>query len=626
MQDPNTSLPFIPDAAWQSGVNSLLHPIDLQPGSYAWLVNGINRGGIIQTRPGRNRVFTMPGQIAQGMTAFLDSTYNYWLVWAIDGIIYASRFPFSSYQTLKFSFNPFAKRIFFAQGIQAATYDNQSRIISIAPIRWLFIQDGTSNPGWWDPVGGSTVQKGVVPRIPGTQPLGYIPSIPIGTIMVYTDNRLWVCAGQKVYASDLLNPLGFLEGTYLATADGFGFGFPIYSAIAAPEDTGLYINTEQTISQLDSQIQQRTLWQQTPNFQSTFSQELGVGAPFGLEYAHGLLWLYTNKGLLSINNALYSQITSTLYAQDGEMARSRNRLSPDRSGVALGLFENILFCAVPSGNRYNSHIWVQDGDIASLLQSQIPPAWTGVWTGTFPVQFVRLLDNGVEHLYEFSYSSGTVTDPITGDTDCSIHIWEMMSQNQYDTAANVITPIRCSWESRMLQMPNEEWFAAGWVELSLINIKGTVEFEMWVAGMSGAYVQVGTTHFVANVGPFGDPNQGTSGTIYYQVAGQTTSIAYDYKSQGRIVAGPGLDTTYYSNNPAQFLGMNSPHNIETTRNDMIDKGFQVLLKWTGVCGIRKMKFFYRPQTEQGHGGTQLSSVDEVTLGQTNNVVLETYGA
>jgi hypothetical protein len=144
--------------------------------------------------------------------------------------------------------------------------------------------------------------------------------------------------------------------------------------------------------------------------------------------------------------------------------------------------------------------------------------------------------------------------------------------------------------------------------------------------MSGAYVQVGVTNFVANVGPFGDANQGIGGTIYYQVTGVPDSVAIDYKSQGRIVAGPGLDTSYYSNNPAQFLGMNSPHNIETNRNDGIDKGFQVLLKWTGICGVRRMKFFYRPQTEQGHGGSQLSAIDEVILGETDNVVLETYGA
>jgi hypothetical protein len=626
MQDPNTALPSLPDSQWTQGVNSLLFPTDLPAGEYAWGVNVTNRGGNIQTRPGRRRVFALPGKWGQAFTLFLDTNSNYWMVWAIDGLIYASKYPFVTYQKLNFSFNPFARRLFFAQGIQAATYDSSSNIVVISPIRWLFIQDGTSSPGWWDPVGQQTVQKPVVPRVAGNQPLGYIPTLPIGTVMVYTDNRLWVAVGSKVYASDLFNPISFLEGTYLAEADGFGFPFEVQAMIPAPEDTGLYVCTANTIGQLDTQIQDRTQWQSTPNFQSTFSQEIGVSAPNGLAYAHGLLWLYSNKGLVSLNNALSSQITSVLYEQDGEMSRSRNRLSPDRSGVAVGLFQNMFFVAVPSGNLFNAHTWVIDGDIASLLMSQQPPCWTGVWTGTFPIVFGRLIDQGVEHLYEFSYSSGTVTDPLTGATNCGIQIWELMSQNQYDEAANVITPIRCSWESRLFVMPNEEWYAAGWVELTLVGLKGTVEFEIWVAGMSGAYIQVGTTHFVANVGPFGDPNQGTGGIIYYEVAGQVTSIARDYKAQNRIVAGPGLDTTFYQNNPAQFYGMNSPHNIETDRNDGIDKAFQVLLKWTGVCGVRRLRFFYRPETEQSHGGLPLANIDEVTLGDTDNVVLETYGA
>jgi hypothetical protein len=609
--------PDIVISNWKN-VNSLLYPTDIPPDSYAWGVNIINRGGVIQTRPGRNRIFTIPGKKAQGFFIFWDTSGKYWQIWAVDGKIYASRFPFVTYEVLSFSFSTFADKIYFAQGIQAAQYTPTGELVEISPIRWLLVQDGVNSPGWWDPVTNQTVQKPVVPRLSGTQPIGYVPSLPIGTVMVWTDNRLWLAVGPQVFASDLLQPFSFLEGTYLSLADGFAFPFDVKSMVAAPEDTGLYVNTDQTIGQLQSQIQDRTLWQSTPQFQSTLTQELGGPAAFGVAYAHGLLWMYSNKGLISINNALQSQITSVLYTQDGEMARSRNRLSPDRSGVALGLFENLLLCAVPSSSLYNQHIWVMDGDIASLLMSQQPPVWAGIWTGTWPIQFGRLIDNGVEHIYELSYSSGSVTDPITGDTDCGIHIWEMISPNQYDSDGNSITPIQCEWESGLITMPDEQWYVLKFLEIYLVGIRGLVEFEVWIAGMAGQYNKVGATHFQANVGPFGDPNQGDSGIIHAY-----TSIANNYKSQLRFCRTPEDSTELRLIEDGVSIagglnaaGATSAHNIETDRNDYIDKAFQIALKWTGILGIRKIKAYIGLQTESVVGEQFQDETGET------NVVLE----
>ena len=610
--------PDIVISNWALGVNSLLCPTDIPTGSYAWAVNVMNRGGVVQTRPGFNRIFSVPGKNAQGFVMFWDTDANYWMVWAVDGNIWASQYPFNTRQQLSFSFNPFAKRLFFAQGIQAADYTPEGELQEISPIRWLLIQDGTSNPGWWDPVTDQTVQQNVVPRLPGTQPVGYVPSLPIGTVMVWTDNRLYLAVGPQVFASDLLQPFAFLEGTYLSEADGFAFPFDIKSMVAAPEDTGLYVNTDQTIGQLQTQIQDRTLWQSTPQFQSTLTPELGGPAPFGVAYAHGLLWLYSNKGLISINNALQSQITSVLYTQDGEMARSRNRLPADRSGVTLGLFENLLLCAVPSSCLYNRQTWVMDGDIASLLMSQQPPVWSGVWTGIWPIQFARLIDNGVEHVYALSYSAGSVTDPISGDTGCGIHIWELISPNQYDRDGNTITPIQCEWESNLIQMPDEQWYVLKFLEIYLVGLKGTVEFSVYIAGMAGQYNLVGSIAIQANVGPFGDPNQGTSGTIHAY-----TSIANNYKSQLRFIRTSENDTGLRSIEDGAAIagglnasGPTSAHNIETDRTDYIDKAFQIALKWTGILGLRKIKAYIGLQTESVVG-EELTAQDET--GETNIV-------
>ena len=44
---------FSIDGQYTGGVDSLLYPTDLAPGTYAWGVNVINRGGVVQTRPGQ---------------------------------------------------------------------------------------------------------------------------------------------------------------------------------------------------------------------------------------------------------------------------------------------------------------------------------------------------------------------------------------------------------------------------------------------------------------------------------------------------------------------------------------------------------------------------------------------
>ena len=63
-------------------------------GTYAWGVNIVNRGGIVQTRPGRHRVISFSGRLAQGAhwCRTVDD-HNYILV-AIDGFVYWAAFPF----------------------------------------------------------------------------------------------------------------------------------------------------------------------------------------------------------------------------------------------------------------------------------------------------------------------------------------------------------------------------------------------------------------------------------------------------------------------------------------------------------------------------------------------------
>lgn len=590
MQDPQSSpFPFIIDGPYPGGCDSFSYITDVAQGSYHWAVNTLARAGLVTTRPGRRHLFSAKGRIAQGFTSFRDSTGIWYLVWAIDGKIFYSNYPSTTSQQLSgVSFNPNVPVIYFETGIQSAKYDAQSNLLFQAATRLLFMQDGFSSPAWWAGIGNTPQQPAVVPRIFNPPP-GYIPTLPIGTAMRYVDNRMWVANGPKVYASDLLIPQNFLEGSYLATADGFYFVDDVLSMEPAPQDAGMWVATIQSLNVLQTNIQNRSLWGQTPQFQYQFSNEFGVAGPKCMLTQHGLTWLFSTKGLLSINNALNINHTSLILTQDAEMSRSKNALNPDLSGVALGNYENVLLCAVPHENRYNRHTWIQDGGIAALLNSQIPPEWTGIWTGTWPVQFARMIQGGIERLFEMSYSSGTVQD---GNANpCLIHVWEDFQPRQQDDSFGSIA---CKLETKALYMPSHEYFQVQFLELELAGIRGTVLLTPYIAGIGGQFIQLGQPiTLVSNIGPFGDP---TNATLYYGFTGKVNTILQAWRPQVRFLRTP------IGNVPGQnTVPVPSAHMIETPFRDLIDKGFQILLKWDGIMAIHCIKLYYQPYSENTKG-------------------------
>jgi hypothetical protein len=590
-QDPKAfPFMFVMDGPWPGGCDSFSYITDVAQGSYHWAVNTLARAGLVQTRPGRRKLFSLQGRNAQGFATFRDTPGTWYLVWAIDGLIYYSNYPSTTFQRLEgVTFNPFAPRVYFETGIQAAAYDNQSNLMFVSATRLLFMQDGESSPAWWQGIGNTPLQPAVVPRIVNPGP-GYIPTIPVGTAMRYVDNRMWVSNGPKVYASDLLIPQNFLEGSYLATSDGFYFVDDVLAMEPAPQDTGMWVATIQSLNVLQTNIQARNLWSQTPNFQYQFSSEFGVAGPRGITTQHGLTWLFSTKGLLSINNALNIYHTNLILTQDAEMTRSKNHLNPDLSGVALGTYENILLCAVPHQNKYNRHIWIQDGGIAALLNSQIPPEWTGIWTGTWTLQFARMIQNGIERLFEMAYSSGTVDDQ--SDNPCLIHIWEDFQPRQQD--AN-LGPIACKFESKALYMsPAHEYFQCQFLELELSGIRGTVILTPYITGIGGSYVQLGQPiTLVSNIGPFGDP---TNATLYYGFANHLDTMLQNWRPQVRFLRTP------IGNVPGQnTVQVPSAHMIETPFRDLVDKGFQILLEWKGIMGVHAIKLYYQAYSENRIG-------------------------
>src|ERR1700751_159631 len=255
------NLQIVLDGQYIGGCDSYLPPTDLAQGTYAWGVNGINRGGVFQTRPAKRRIVSFCGRRAQGhyWVRTMDDR-NYEMV-AIDGKIYWSSFPFGRgtwSQLPGVIFDPTAQWIYFQNTIQAIEYDNAGNVVVLPnPKNIVFMQDGVSTPCYWD-VGA----QGTTPDqfASGIVNLNYIPGnpspkkvLPIGTAMLWQDNRLWVADGPLVYASDILYGASFHEDTYLAEKTGFRFPRAVVNMFPAPVQ-GIQVYTESSIHALSSFI------------------------------------------------------------------------------------------------------------------------------------------------------------------------------------------------------------------------------------------------------------------------------------------------------------------------------------------------------------------------------------
>jgi hypothetical protein len=597
---------FVIDGQWTGGVDSLLYPTDLAQGTYAWAVNGINRGGVFQTRPGKRRVVSFCGQKAQGhfWCRTVDDR-NYELV-AVDGQVYWAPFPFKVWtQLTDVNLSPIADRVWFMNGIQAIEYDTANNIVLLPqPKNIVIIQDGVSQPCYWDT---SDFSSGVInstyvtgtPRKP----------MPVGTAMAWQDNRAWIAVDNLVFASDLLYPQSFQEETYLAEQTGFRFPRSVVNIRAAPVQ-GLLVATDSSLHTLQSFIQDRTQWQTTQGFQADVNLEIGLIAPWGWEYLHGMLWIYTARGVISYDRALTQNLTTVILTADGEMQRSKNLLAPNVTNICLGAWEDCLLVGVPASSLQNRHTWVLDAGIAQKLNNTMGMCWVGVWVGTAPVQFTSPIVEGTQHNYELSYSSGYLSlqpgespSPMVDNAppQAYIHLWENFIPNQLDDTE---TSIAVSLETRAYTLSTDEYYRFVFAEFMLVNLKGIVPFQCYVAGLAGNYQKLFATTLRADIGPWGNPSG--QAVLYYVAAGQTTEFE-NYRRQVRH-----LRTT-------EFVINQNPDTAACTEIDRpggVDKAFQLMLQWQGRLGIRQLKFFYDRQMQSPLG---VCPVDE---SDTPHIVVE----
>lgn len=606
---PALNMPFLIDGQYVGGCDSLLYPTDLVPGTYAWGVNIINRGGVAQTRPGKKKLQSFCGRKAQGhYWARTVDDRNYELV-AVDGLIYWAPFPFGNWTQLAgVHLRPDVDFVWMCNTIQAAYYNSANEIQLLPqPRNIVFFQDGYSTPCYWqlDDFSSGPVTTGYVTGTP-RKPM------PIGTAMAWQDNRLWIAAGDLVFATDLLNPAANQESTYLAEQTGFRFPRAVMGMIAAPVQ-GLLVGTESSLHTLQSYVQDRTQWQTTPNFQADVNLEIGPISTWGWVYLHGMLWIQTARGIISYDRALTQNLTTVILTADGEMQRSKALMAPDVSSIALGAWENVLMVSVPASCVYNRHTWIMDGGVAEKLNNTAGMCWVGIWTGTYPVQYTSPIINGTQHNYELAYSSGFLAlnegdspspQPDSGPLQANIHLWENYIPNQID---DVETKVNCSFETRAFTLTTDDYYRFVFAEFMVVNLKGVVPVQVYVTGLGGNYQQLFSTTLRADVGPFGNISGPTQGVIYYVAKGMTTKLE-NYRRQVRH-----LRSKEWVVNEGPTDGAAC---VEISRFDGVDKAFQLMIQWQGRMGVRQIKFFYDRQLQAMQGSCP---VDEST---TPHIVLE----
>lgn len=565
------------------GVDSYTVPTDLGDKQLIMSQNCVVRGGICQTRPGSRSIFCLPDGNFQGATLFTPDNGVAQLVFAVNGAIYVSPAPFTSYRRLwNLQFSVTAKYIAWAVCLKSTDYDIDGNLYSLEdPYSVLIMQDGLTRAAYWD--GGTSAHLNPAPAYPDVTDVtdevvsGYNET-PIGLWMIWSGNRLWVSRGNQIFASDIGNPLKFTESLYLNEGRAFVLSGPCTGMTEVPSDSagakGFIAFTQNDGTLFQSYIQDRTLWLATPLFQNTILPNIGCVAPRSLVTQYGLNWWFSARGFTNVNAAFRQNLSSRIDYQDNQMFASKAYLGPDLSGICASFYENYLMCSVPSGDVLNRHTWVLD---QAPFDGNVN-AWTGIWTGWRPIEWCRGIINGSERVF-----FGSV------DYDGKNRIWEAMLPERTDNGCR----ITCYAQLRDHAAGNLDQKRYEWSKFYLSQILGDVDLNIYIASTKGGYQLQKNYRLVANEG------QVFADTEY----SETGPFLIGNRVQTRTIRTPGDP----KDNECNTCG------VESKEGNMIDYAFTHLLVWSGQMGIRAYQMHMRESPERNGGNCEEPETGPRTL-------------
>lgn len=578
------------------GMSSAADPIFISDRSYRHGQNVLHRGGVIRTRPGYTQIAVLADGKLQGLTYFRPIEGEGTLVAAVSGFIYVSPYPFTSWTQLANPATtdplnpvpllyPFAERVYFSSTTSSAERQSDGTIIAVEPQRTLIMQDGGyTRAAFWNSVTSGNIDPTLVADGAGNV---LTKGTPLGGAICWSGNRLWVAQNNKVFAGDISNPYSFTENEYAADGGFFLFDDDVVALAEIPsiDSPILLVFTKTRTYRLLSGIQDRSTWKSTMNFQSVFLPDIGCTSSRGVVAQKGVLWWMCQTGLTNLNAAVQAKISTKLVPQDTAMAISKFNLSPDLSSVALGNFENFVFCSVPYADRFNLHTWVLDTSVTAEVDSDSTESWAGVWSGTRPVEWATGVFAGVPRVFHAST-----------DLDGKNRVWEAFSplrqDNNQSISCFVETKTHVDFSQKATGLDRKQFMFA---ETGFCDIVGNVDVQVYWAGLRGKYKLIATHHLVST-------DSVASGITY----NNTNGVA---SNQGQIRV---LRTPEIKQDPDMSC---STRGVESDNADWIDVGFSLLITWTGQASLRSYRIFSSPFNENDVGSAQVTeAAPKIVLG------------
>lgn len=413
----NTNRLFDGGIQFLLGVNSNLHPSALNQNQYSWGVNVVNDGGMLDTRPGYQSLFRLPDGKAQGLVLFTPTGGLPNLVMAVNGMIYVSEFPFTTYTQLAgIQFSPYVDQVIFKEALQAKNLS-----VLVQPRAVLMMQDGMTRAAYWD--GG--VARHLAPG-------GTAQETVQGQWMEWIGNRLWVSRGRQLFASDIYDPLHFTENTYLSIGGSLNAmdGGVITGLARTADNRSLLVFTIGNTTIVKAGITDRSAWPVTPDFISLLFPGVGCCAGKSIFYNDGDLWWFSVEGGRNFTQVGSSILSSRNDVSSIEMRRSFDNISDGTIFKVCGFaFGSFLGYSVPSGDIHNRHTWVLDVSTNSQLTGDAPYAWQGIWMGTRPVEWATGNIKGVDRAFYLSQDA------------CGIRLWEAFIPTRLDNGESIFCSV-----------------------------------------------------------------------------------------------------------------------------------------------------------------------------------------
>ena len=573
------------DDSFVYGMDSYSIASKLNPGEYTNGMNIICRGGIAQTRPGSRSLINCPKGNFQGIKLFKPTQGAVQMVFAVDGLVYVSSYPFKTYTQLpNIQFNKNSRQIAWAVCLQSTYFDGQGVIKYLdTPISTLIMQDGATRAAFWNGVESRHLNPTLsnsTTTIPGYD------ETPVGLWMVWSNNRLWVSRDGQIFASDIGNPLKFTEAQYLNEARAFYLSGPCTGMIETSDQQGIICFTQDNGVFLQTSIQVRTQWLTMPGFQKTVLPNIGCVSGRSVVHQYGLIWWYSPIGLINQDDALRINITSRLDIRDIEMAASKAYINYDLSTICSGQHENFMFYGVPYGSKINTRIHVLD----QAPFEQNVNSWPSYWTGWRPIEFTSGSISSRERVF-----CGSI------DYDGENRIWELFRSEKNDNGI----PITSFVQTRSHLFQNRDYKRFKYAEVEMCNIEGKVAVKISAAGTKGAYQTIGTKDIEATVG------QAYSDFIY---TNDGTPIGSS-RPQTRIIKSQDIWDPSACNSEC----------IESDHRGLIDKSFSIAIIWSGVAGVNAYRLFAESYFQAYQGNCELDETGKTLLlndngcGSTNKI-------